>query len=968
MRERFRTAEGVLEDHRWQVKYQATDLPLATVVSLFHELRDEPGIALGHFALLDLVDVDGADHLRHLRALTLRARAGGDAEGLRNTGFRAERTWLDTLQRELGLQLEDVVALLPRFEVRAFGDIEEARERTCEVLRLIYDDPRAVLEALHSFVARNPDGAIPYTPDLVDEQVLGAHSRERRTGRAARVAVLREAVPDFVGRQPELAELLSYVEEGSVQIFGIWGPGGTGKTELALAFGEQVRDRFSAGQHMVDGRATDDAPLGRDALCGRVLAAVDPDHAVEDPERFEVECRRRLEGKETLVVVDDASEAEQVQGLLPVTPGSLLVVTSQVRFQLPGMRTVSVEELPSEAAVQLALDIAPHLGERAAEVAEACGYLALAVRLAANAFAERPELDVDRFLRRERDAPRVLDLGQVVARSADELEGPVRRLWSMLSVFPRDFTLEAAADVWDLSDDDADEQLGVLRRRSLVAHDPKAGRYRMHRVVRQFAGNGMSDADEQEARARHAAHYLRVLAGCDDDYLSGGPAIPGALRVFDLDRDNILAAQAWAAGNDDRLASSFPDAGANVLDLRLVPRQMQAWLEAAVAAAKRLGDQRLECSLVGNLGLAVAKQGDARGSLAYYERQIELAEKTGKIDAVVTALGNTGAARKQLGEFEAALAAYSRQAAMAKQFGDVRSYGLAMNNAGVAIMDAGDPKTAIRLYSEAEAAARRVGDLRLESAVADNWGIALREVGDLVGAKGRHERHLALARELGDRQSEANALGNLGIVLGDLGEHEDALRLHEENAHIARGLGDQVGLGNALTNQACALDSLERTEEAIAMAEGAIELARQTGHRKGEVNGLLNLSRFVGRTDPQAAVDLLQQASGVAREIGYPKGFANSIGAMGGLHARVGDIPAAVQCWELRASMGEELADPIGTAMAHFNIAWVLRDSDLDRALPHAVQAADLFTEAGSPHAAKARGLVEALRRPPSAQ
>ena len=191
----------------------------------------------------------------------------------------------------------------------------------------------------------------------------------------------------------------------------------------------------------------------------------------------------------------------------------------------------------------------------------------------------------------------------------------------MLSVFPASFDRGAAAAVWAADETAARDDLSALVQRSLLLFDPESSRYRWHDLMRLVAQNAFGygggprdEAAEQqrlkEASARHAEHYMAVLAAANALYLKGGEGVLQGLALFDLERANIEAGQAWAAGRADRddaaarLCSSYPNAGAYVLDLRQHPRDRIRWLEAALAAARRLKDRRAEGVHLGNLGRA----------------------------------------------------------------------------------------------------------------------------------------------------------------------------------------------------------------------------------------------------------------------------------------------------------------------------------------------------------------------------
>ena len=171
--------------------------------------------------------------------------------------------------------------------------------------------------------------------------------------------------------------------------------------------------------------------------------------------------------------------------------------------------------------------------------------------------------------------------------------------FASLAVFPADFDAAAAAAVCS---DEGNAQLGTLFRYSLVEFGQQEGRYRLHDLTRLFAAARLDDpahgGERLPAEGRHAAHFRRLLAAADELYLKGNENIAAGVALFDRERANIEAGQAWSAAHAEtsdaaaRLANDYPNAGVYVLDLRLHPRQRIEWLLAAVAASRRLKDRR----------------------------------------------------------------------------------------------------------------------------------------------------------------------------------------------------------------------------------------------------------------------------------------------------------------------------------------------------------------------------------------
>lgn len=469
---------------------------------------------------------------------------------------------------------------------------------------------------------------------------------------------------DFTGRTAELGELLPKLASGGVAISGLQGLGGVGKTALALMLAHQLVDVYPDAQIFLDLKGASPQPLTAAEAMLHVVRAYRPD---QRPPESEAELaglyRSVLHGRRALLLMDNAAGPQQVAPLIP-PEGCALLVTSRHKFTLPGLFAVDLDVLPPEDACALLLAIAPRIGDRAG---------ALALRATASAITTHPDLAVEDYLRRLAETHQRLGVvdpttGQSVEASLslsyDLLTLERQGLFAALAVFPDSFDLPAAAAVWDIEQDPAGDALSGLAAASLAEWDATTERYRLHDLVRDFADARLPAEARAAAARRHAGHYFTVAAACDERYLQGHQ-VP-ALARFDLEWGNIGAGQALAmasAGEDDgaaELCMNYPDAGRYCLDLRLHPRERVRWLEAALAAARRLGRRDAEGAHLGNLGSAYADLGEPRRAIEHYEQALAIAREMGDRAGEARASWNLGLALE--GEGDPAGAAAAMQA------------------------------------------------------------------------------------------------------------------------------------------------------------------------------------------------------------------------------------------------------------------------------------------------------------------
>ena len=218
-----------------------------------------------------------------------------------------------------------------------------------------------------------------------------------------------------------------------------------------------------------------------------------------------------LAGKRALLLLDNAANGEQVEPLLPPA-GCAVLITSRIKFALPGLAEKDLDILPLDKACELLLEIAPRIGNWAEELAKLCGRLPIALRNAASALAEKRDLSVPEYQRRLKDKMELLKLVKgSFSLSYDLLTPGRKKQWRRLSVFPEDFDRNAATAVLKMAPDPSAEALSDLVRWSLVdftaTPDSEDGRYKLHDLARLFAESCL----EQEELRRCPAETCQVL-------------------------------------------------------------------------------------------------------------------------------------------------------------------------------------------------------------------------------------------------------------------------------------------------------------------------------------------------------------------------------------------------------------------------------------------------------------------------
>ena len=376
-------------------------------------------------------------------------------------------------------------------------------------------------------------------------------------------------------------------------------------------------------------------------------------------------------------MLDNAVDAEQVRPLLPGAGKSGVLVTSRHRL-------VSLDAVPPVSLEPLADDDAAHLFGRAAglslteeepvgQVLRQCGGLPLALRMAGARLRHRPGWTVAVLAERLRATPSRFDAA--FGMSLQQLDAVQRRMFRLLGLLPgADFDAAVAGALTDMPPDRAGAALEELVDAHLI-QEPSPGRYRMHDLIRQYAADIAADEEPRAEAAlrRVLAHYLAQAVAHErtlpsphrKDPSPGDPA--RAMAWFDLEYVNLVACfdAAVRLGVDEVVAE--------------LPQAMRVWffrhrgtddqarlLEAAAAAAARLGRDRQRASLLADLGFARAAAGRLGEALSAYE----LAEQSGPDDDTAAALAlRIGFVRRDLGDLEAAQAHFRRARELFEKLG-----------------------------------------------------------------------------------------------------------------------------------------------------------------------------------------------------------------------------------------------------------------------------------------------------------
>ncbi|ANB06966.1 regulator [Streptomyces ambofaciens] len=849
----------------------------------------------------------GAGDLCHARDVLRRALALWDGEVLAGVPgpyaeaqrVRLEEWRLQLLETRLDMDLEQGCHAEAVSELTALTAAHPLRERLRELLmlalyrsgrqaealavyadtrRLLADelgvDPRPGLQELQARILRAD-------PGLAEPSAPAAET----TVAPVRPAQLPATVPDFTGRASFVRELSGVLASASghgaagpvMAVSALAGIGGVGKTTLAVHVAHQARAAFPDGQLYVDLQGAGGRSAEPETVLGSFLRALGTaDSAVPDSlaERAAL-YRSVLDGRRVLVLLDNARDAAQVRPLLPGTEGCAALVTSRVRMvDLAGAHLVDLDVMSPDEALALFTRIVGEERvsserESALDVVGACGFLPLAIRIAASRLAARRTWTVSVLAAKLADERRRLDelqAGDLAVKATFELgygqlEPAQARAFRLLGLADGpDISLAAAAAVLDLPAEDTEELLESLVDTSLL-ESAAPGRYRLHDLVRLYA-RACAERDEHPPSERGAAlsrlldFYLATAAAVyaierPGDRLVDGleptayPGLtftegPAALDWLYSEASPLLACVRQSAGTDRlRRAVDLLWAAKDLAESGADSRQYETTARAMCDATEAAGDRRAQGRARTTLTNVLLVSGRIQQAAEQAETAMSLAEAERDSTAVSWVANDRGLISLHQGRYadgriflEQAIEGYraaDNRAGEALSLCNLSRAHLGMGNTAKAVAIAHRGLTAQLDIGRTMRLANGHFTLGIALTAADRHGEALDQFADALRIFESH------------RQRLWQGTTNFRIAEVHLAAHRPAQAARHAEQALALGcIGGDRMRGNVLTLLGRSLTGLGQVDRAKACWQEALSLFQQCGApQAAEVQALL---------------------------------------------------------------------------------------------------------------------------------
>ncbi len=686
---------------------------------------------------------------------------------------------------------------------------------------------------------------------------------------AADVAALGEGtlptfVGGFVGRRSEVAAVASLLSEG--RLVTLVGPGGMGKTRLAVEAAASSRKRYAHGAWLVELASLTDPRLVSAAVAS-VLGIRE-----EGGEPLAATLQRALRGRNLLVVLDNCEHlvdacARFSTDLLHACPRVSILATSrealgvegEARYEvaplgLPGrLNAPCVDEIADCESVQLFVERAQSarpefsLSERNAPgVAEICRRLdgiPLAIELAA---ARVRALAVDQILERLRDRfrllvggdravlPRHQTLRAAIDWGYDLLSDQERALLARLSVFAGGWDLEAAESVCASGPVERDDVVDLMTRlvdTSLVTADSRDGgaRYGMLETIRQYAWERLSATGEAPAALAAHTEWFAALAERARSHWQGPEEASWAGRLaIDYDNLRLVLSRETGEGGDPQVSARICGALTHFWIRRGHIVEGRRWLDAALESATVLAEpERAEA--ITSAGRLAAYDGDLATARVRLDESASIYRALGDGDGLCRVLGSLANVFVSAGEYERAAELATESLSLARELGDWQRMSSALVSSGILAL-------AVSRYADAERLLlERLAICRDHESRVDLVTTLLLLSG-CVGRLGRLDEAEALlneceavARSDGFEVKLAYAHGQRGLYALWRGDAERAVELLEESLARFWELEYRSGVSAALDDLSWALAAGGRHEEAIRLAGTAAVLREEMG-------------------------------------------------------------------------------------------------------------------------------------------
>lgn len=708
----------------------------------------------------------------------------------------------------------------------------------------------------------------------------------------------------FIGREAEMKQVKDLIRQA--HLLTLTGPGGGGKTRLALQIAADIIDDFSNGIWFIELAAVSDPGLPSHTVMKVLKLKEEQDKTPE-----EILCDY-LKDRETLLILDNCEQiidasAALAETLLSRCPKLKILATSREAFRCRGEKTFSVssldipdpnekmstEKLEQYEAVRLFIERALTAdsdfkvnNENAPAVAQICYQLdgiPLAIELAA---ARIRILSVEKINEKLSDRfsfltdgkrtalPRQQTLKAMVDWSYELLSGKEKLLLSRLSVFSDGWTLEAAEDICSdnkLRKSEILDHLSQLTDKSLIIAVKSIQRYRMLETIRQYAGEKLTSSENADEKneldkimLKHLDFYT-VFAEKAREKIEGESQKKWMEKIeyetfnFRVSIMNSIVRNKVEKGL--RIAISL----ARYWEIRGYNSEAKYNFEELMNAEKDVVPE-IKANAYQWMGSFEWIMGNYDRSKSFYESSLSLNKEAGNKKGIGILLNNLGLIANATGEFEKSKSMSEESCRYFKEINDERLIADSLLNLGGPLINLREFDYAEKVFNECLILYRKLRDTR-------GIAMALTNLGSLAGTKGDYNKameclfeSLSIQRDLKDNRAMAVTLENIGSIEGNTEKYSEAEFHLTESIKIYSELGNKKGLAGTLNALGFVKHSTGQSAESLNLHSESLSMYKELKDIRGIRYSSIGLAESVCLTDPVQAAKLLGSASGAIND------------------------------------------------------------------------------------------------------
>jgi len=730
--------------------------------------------------------------------------------------------------------------------------------------------PAPLCWAIEKCLAKEPDKRYVSTRDLARElaAIRDCFSEKPLKQVEARPTSLPVSRTGFVGREKEVAAAKELLQRQDVRLVTVTGPGGIGKTRLAVEVASGLIEWFPGGIHFVPLSPLSDPDLVASVI---VQALGIREAGGQSPLEILKENLQDSLREPRLLLLDNfehlVQAAPTVAELLVMGPNLKILVTSRAALHvygehefpvpplaLPDPRSIpSVEVLSQYPAVALfvqrAVAAKPDFElnrENAPAVTEICARLdglPLAIELAAARIKVlSPSSMLTRLASRLQlltGGARDLPLRQQTLRAAmdwsyDLLNAAEQKLFRRLSVFVGGCNLEGVEAVCDTKGDldlDLLDGMASMVDKSLVQQVEQAkgeSRFVMLETIREYALEKLEVSGEEALTKRAHAAYCLVLA--EEATEQSGAEGTEWLERFAFEHDNFRAGLEWLTETGD--AEWGLRLGATLFqfwETRDYLTEGRAKLGKLLKLAGAAAATKVRARALFAAGVLAGGQGDYASACALVGESLDITRQLHDKQGVAVSLNALAVIAKGRGDVAVAHSLFEESLAVWRELGDLKAVARSLSNLANVVTLQGDYARARSLYAECLSTFRGLGDRTGVAWSLNQQGDVARVQGDTLAARTLYERSLAIFRELGDSWGIAGTLADLGTLAREQQNFPEAHTLYRESLRVFQKLDHKRGIARLLECLACLAAAQIRAERSLRLAGAAAALRQNIG-------------------------------------------------------------------------------------------------------------------------------------------